>query len=293
MTPSVSICIPTYNGALFLEEALNSVKAQTYKDFEIIISDDSSKDITLEIIKAFKKSVDFPVHVYNHIPNGIGANWNHCLQKANGNYIKFLFQDDVMEPDCLEKMVGAFENNPELALVASKRQFIVEDDLKHIKDMEKWLKDYENLQCQFDDIKDNLLLDKSLFKRLDFLKSPLNKIGEPTTVMFKRALVNEIGWFRTDLKQLLDYEYWYRIIKHYPALVLNEPLVKFRVHALQETQKNKSRTIDDYQLYYEILRKEYADLLHPKVLNELQPQKRYRGYYFLKRLRQQIKHIFS
>ena len=86
----VSVCIPTYNGAPFLQEALDSVSQQTYRNIEVIISDDASNDKTLEIIQDFKAKASFPVSIYHHEPKGIGANWNNCIRKANGKFIKFL-----------------------------------------------------------------------------------------------------------------------------------------------------------------------------------------------------------
>jgi glycosyltransferase involved in cell wall biosynthesis len=90
MNSLVSICIPTYNGKKYLNEALESVKSQVYKNIEVIISDDNSTDSTLEICNKFKHEVDFPVYIYSHKPSGIGANWNYIIEKANGDFIKFL-----------------------------------------------------------------------------------------------------------------------------------------------------------------------------------------------------------
>ena len=65
----VSICLPTYNGARYLEETLYSICAQTYQNFEVIISDDASIDNTIKLIEEFKKQSDFPVCVLHHTPS--------------------------------------------------------------------------------------------------------------------------------------------------------------------------------------------------------------------------------
>ncbi len=137
----ISICIPTYNGAKYLSETLQSIQSQNYQKIEVIMSDDSSSDDTLLIVEAFKKQSDFPVYVFHHTPSGIGANWNNCLKHAKGKYIKFLFQDDVMENDCLEKMVKLIEENPNIGLIASKRSFIVEENVNNDATNE-WLEKY-------------------------------------------------------------------------------------------------------------------------------------------------------
>ena len=70
-SPLVSICIPTYNGQQFIAEAISSALAQTYKNLEIIVSDDASKDDTLSIIKNHTSKTQIPIHIFNHKPIGI------------------------------------------------------------------------------------------------------------------------------------------------------------------------------------------------------------------------------
>lgn len=173
----VSICIPTYNGAKFIAEAMDSALCQTYEHLEIIVSDDASKDATLEIIEAYKAKTNIPISIYLHEPNGIGANWNHCIKQAKGKYIKFLFQDDVLLPNCIEKMVRVLENDYTVGLVASKRDFIVETPFVS-GSTEKFIQEYNDLQKALQlPLKDGLrIIDKSLFKSNLFFKSPLNKV---------------------------------------------------------------------------------------------------------------------
>jgi len=266
----VSICIPTYNGAAYLAEALQSAIGQTYPHLEIVVSDDASTDATLEIVESFKHKTQIPIHIVHHTPSGIGANWNHCMQKAQGEYIKFLFQDDVLMPDCVEKMVAAAEQHPQAGMIASKRTFLKDSSVDNLE-MEIWIKVFGNLQSQL--FKDKNLnhywVTKALFKSVFFRLSPLNKIGEPSVTLIKSAVVKKIGTFRTDLKQVLDYEYWYRLLKKYPILILDEELVKFRLHSNQATQINKKQSIDDYEIFEKILYKNYLWLLHPKERKKL------------------------
>lgn len=257
-TVLVSVCIPTYNGAEYLSEALNSVKAQTFKEFEVIISDDASKDNTLDIVEDFKNSVDFPVTIFNHEPQGIGANWNNCIRHAKGKYIKFLFQDDVLAPHCIEVMVNVLENNSKLGLVSCKRSFIVEPSYLNSTTKE-WIQNFEDLQRGLEFSWDDgvMLMDKSLFKSPAFFKSPLNKIGEPSLYMFPKRVVNTIGYFREDLKQVLDYEFCYRLLKRQNIAILKEELVSFRLHKMQATNINRTSEYDDYTIYNSLLEKDY------------------------------------
>src|SRR5690606_510544 len=121
---------------------------QTYNHIEVIVSDDASTDNTLGIVEKFKDSVDFPVTVISHKPNGIGANWNNSIKHAKGEYIKFLFQDDVLLPTCISEMVPIFQENKNVELVACKRDFIVETIASN--KVKEWIEKYKDLQAQFD-----------------------------------------------------------------------------------------------------------------------------------------------
>lgn len=235
----VSICIPTYNGDVFLQEALNSIKNQTYKNIEVIISDDNSEDRTLEIINNFKKDVNFPVLVYSHKPNGIGANWNNCVKNANGKYIQFLFQDDILEKNCLEVKLSYIKKY-NLKVVCSKRsiideggQFVTNGEwYKHCYDLQKL---YLNLE-----FKDFFIFKKSDLKGLIHQHAVGNIFGEPIAFLFESDLFNEIGFFNTTYRQILDIEYAYRILRKYPIGLIEEPLFRFRVHDKQATSVNSN-----------------------------------------------------
>jgi glycosyltransferase involved in cell wall biosynthesis len=266
-TALISICIPTYNGGAFLDETLDSIFHQTYKNIEIVFSDDNSKDNTLDIIENFKARANFPVHVEHHKPNGIGSNWNNTIHFANGEFIKFLFQDDILEPTCIEKMVEVMNSQPSLGFVATKRSFIIEGT--STPEIEMWIRTYGNLQSQFEKQEKLTLLNKDLFKRSDFFSDPRNKIGEPPTVLFRKSIINEVGYFDENLEQILDYVFYYRILKKFPIAIINQPLVKFRIHPAQASHVNRSRKIPDYEEYDRILYTEFLPLLHKRQRNRL------------------------
>jgi len=270
--PLVSICIPTYNGAQFIAEAIDSAMAQTYSNVEIVVSDDASVDDTLEIINAYRAKTNIPIHIHQHQPNGIGANWNHCIKKAKGTFIKFLFQDDVLLPDCISKMVQVMEADKSVAIVASKRNFIVEDSFID-EDSDQWIQMYGDLQhtLPFQTANDVMLLDYNLFRESTFFESPMNKVGEPTTILFRKDLIDQIGYFREDLKQVLDYEFCYRVLKKQRIAIINKPLVAFRLHGKQTTVINKQSNAytEDFTIYEQLVYKNYRKHLHPETKKRL------------------------
>src|SRR5438132_13383598 len=119
MAPDVSICVPLYNGAAHLAECLESVLGQTFADVEIVLVDDGSTDGTVTIAEDFVRR-DSRVRLYRNPKNlGLVANWNKCVELTNGEWIKFLFQDDFLQSICLEQMLDA--RKPGVALVVCHR----------------------------------------------------------------------------------------------------------------------------------------------------------------------------
>jgi glycosyltransferase involved in cell wall biosynthesis len=119
MTPRVTIGVPVYNGDAFLVQTLDSLLEQTFKDFEIIISDNGSTDRTAEICQSFAAR-DFRVRYYRSEVNR-GAAWNHnrLVELARGELFKWNSADDVCAPEYLERCVAALDANPEAVLACT------------------------------------------------------------------------------------------------------------------------------------------------------------------------------
>ena len=263
--PLVSICIPTYNGESFIGEAMESAINQTYRPLEIVVSDDSSSDTTLNIVKSFIPKTDIPIRILHHNPSGIGANWNNCIKKSNGDYIKFLFQDDLLKPDCIHSMVKLAIEDKDIGIVFSKRELIVDGDLK---DYAKWIDQFNDLQTGWTKI-EKIQHGRDLLSDIYFLSHPRNKVGEPTAVLLSKAVFNKIGYFNIELKQALDYEFWYRTFKFFKVGYIDCELVAFRLHDEQTTVKNSKTTIPDYQEYPKLVYKNLFWHLNPKLKKKL------------------------
>ncbi|WP_274475882.1 glycosyltransferase family 2 protein [Mangrovimonas aestuarii] len=247
--PLVSICIPTFNGERFINEAMDSAISQSYSNLEIVVSDDASTDRTLIILEGFKEKTTIPIYIYKHQPSGIGANWNHCVQKANGSYIKFLFQDDVLLPSCIEQMMAVAGFNPRVGLVYSKRGFIYSELTPKIT---SFIEYYRELHRYWESVgvKEGVLKGTDYLKDRQLLSSPKNKIGEPTNVLLKTDCFKTIGYFNETLKQGLDHEYWYRVMTKYNIGFVNKPLAKFRLHNNQASHVNKSGGLNETDVIY-------------------------------------------
>ncbi|MEG4625814.1 glycosyltransferase [Microcoleus sp. w1-18aA5] len=234
--PKVSICIPTYNGEAFIGEAIQSALAQTYPNIELIISDDGSTDRTIAIAQSFQLQTSVDFRIVLHRNYGLSQNWNFCISQAKGQYIKFLFQDDLLAPECIEKMVALAQENPKIGMVFSPRGITIAEDESNpilrrasqsIKDLHKSWSNLKSIQ-----------LGKELLADTNCLSNPINKIGEPSTVLIAARIFEEIGLFDSGLSQYVDLDMWWRIMGNYHIGFVDEKLSSLRIHPEQQTWKN-------------------------------------------------------
>lgn len=116
--PKISVIMGIYNCAPTLQEALDSLYAQTYQDFEIILCDDGSKDNTYEVASKNKEEHSNIVLLKNPHNMGLNKTLNNCLAVATGEYIARMDGDDVCDPTRFEKQIKFLEEHPELSLVS-------------------------------------------------------------------------------------------------------------------------------------------------------------------------------
>jgi predicted O-linked N-acetylglucosamine transferase (SPINDLY family)/glycosyltransferase involved in cell wall biosynthesis len=234
--PKVSICIPTYNGEAFIAETIKSALVQTYPNIELIISDDGSTDRTIAIAQSFQSQTSVDFRIVLHRNYGLSQNWNFCISQATGKYIKFLFQDDLLAPECLEKMVALAQENPKIGMVFSPRGITIADNESNpvlrrasqsIKDLHKSWSNLKSIQAG-----------KELLADTNCLNNPINKIGEPSTVLIAARVFEEIGLFDSALSQYVDLDMWWRIMGNYHIGFVDEQLSSLRIHPEQQTWKN-------------------------------------------------------
>lgn len=210
--PKISVLIPAYNYAHYLPEAIDSVLAQTYRDFELIIVDNCSTDNTEEIVKEYMQNDNRVKFVRNNENIGMYRNYNQALLLAKGDYIKFLNADDLLYPNALASFLNVFEQFPNVKLATSHKQHI-------------GLKEFIGYQTSIGELNGDFVINT-------ILKNG-NWIGEPTTVMFRRDLT--IGLFEPSLLYFADVDMWLRILSSGNLFVIDDVLSVFRIHADQGT----------------------------------------------------------
>jgi glycosyltransferase involved in cell wall biosynthesis len=215
-SPKVSVLIPTYNYAHFLDETIQSVLDQTFSDYELIIVDNNSTDNTDEVIA--KYLIDRRVRFYKNPTNiGLAGNWNKCLEYATGDYIKFLCADDKFHPQMLEKFVGVMDANPGVSLITCDKEvfhaksFVTRVAFHHLQEGKNALLNTLNDHCW---------------------------IGEPSSVMFRRSNLT-VGKFTTEYDMHIDWEMWLRMLSIGDCYIIPEALSYIRYHPEQHARKMK------------------------------------------------------
>jgi glycosyltransferase involved in cell wall biosynthesis len=229
-TPQVSICMPAFNGARWLRTALESVLAQTWGDFELILADNASTDDTVEIAKSYGDSRVRVVPAER--PIGAIANHNRAIRLSRGEFVKFLDADDQLLPDCLEAMVGLALEDERIALVFAPRRVVLDSRADA-----EWAKTYGRPHEHFQHL-GRINEGHDLFRELLEAGFEENWIGEPSNVLVRRRTFERVGLFNEHIFQVTDLELWARIAYGHRVGFIDRILSVYRHHALSGTTAN-------------------------------------------------------
>jgi glycosyltransferase involved in cell wall biosynthesis len=229
--PMVSVIIPTYNRGWVLREAIDSVLAQDFKDFELIVVDDGSTDNTGEILESY----DQDLIVLRQSNRGVSAARNRGIAAAAGRLVAFLDSDDLWLPRKLSSQVDFFNSNPAVLINQTE---------------EIWIRN---------GVRVNPKTRHHKFSGMIFEQSLGLCLVSPSAVMIKRSLFDEVGVFDEDLPACEDYDLWLRISWRYPVHLIETPLIikrgghadqlskapgldKFRIQALEKVIESNQLT---------------------------------------------------
>lgn len=223
----VSVCIPTYNGSKYLSACLESALAQTYGNLEIVVVDDCSNDATVEIAREYSRQ-DSRVKVHEcHRNFGLVGNWNRCLDLASGAWIKFLFQDDLIKPECVEALLKLATSRG-CQIAACDREIIIEPGA-HPGAEAFYLTHRETVKNKIMVAGGATPLQMAA-GLLSLERLAFNILGEPTATIFSRESTRQLGRFDAALLLLCDAEYWVRMGQWSDIAFCADPLASFRVH---------------------------------------------------------------
>jgi glycosyltransferase involved in cell wall biosynthesis len=211
-TPRVTICVPAFNCEGTIESALVSAFEQSYSDFECLVVDNASTDSTVDRVIAFD---DRRIRLLRNTVNiGPIANGNLCIREAKGELIQFLHADDRLLPDCLSRLVPVFDDGS-VGLAFARRRF-------ETSDLER-IAQYGTLHTPLEPlapVNDGM----GIVRR--YVDSDLlaNWIGEPTSVMVRRAVLMEVGGFSPRQRFCADMELWLRVLARSNAAWVDDEL---------------------------------------------------------------------
>lgn len=266
--PPISICVPMRNGGDWIEEAISSALAQTCGDFELLVVDNASTDQSNEIVRR-RAAQDERIRLerFEELVNA-PLNHNRAVRLARGELIKFLHADDVLFPDCVERMAAVFEEAPNVGFVFSRREVRLDepDDVASLA----WKSRYGTLHTGFGRLekinRGRELLAKYLptFGRADYE----NWIAEPSAVMVRRSCFERVAAFSNRMRQSWDLELWLRVMALYDVGFVDRELVAFRFHPQSLTAANarlQSDWLDLLWLYEGLLGEPALAEHHPLI----------------------------
>jgi len=217
-SPRVSVIVPTYNYARFLPRALDSVLAQTWRDYEIIVVDDGSTDDTPEVAKAYGERI----HYLRKENGGAATARNTGILAARGELLAFLDADDAWVPEKLARQVEYLDRHPEFGMVYSDMAHHVAGRKVH----DAYLRERGYSKVAEGWIFDNLL-------RQCFIFTP--------TVMARRKCFDTVGLHDPELRTCQDVDMWLRIADRFMIGFIDAPLAVRHEHG-----DNSTRNWDNY-----------------------------------------------
>jgi glycosyltransferase involved in cell wall biosynthesis len=228
VTPLVSVVIPVYNCAAYIDATMQSILAQTLHDFELVVSDNASTDGTWEALQRY--TVDSRVRLAR-MPSNVGSveNFKHVINLGTGEFIKLVCADDVLYPNNLEVLVRELTAHPSAVLAVSSRDVI--DASGRIVLRNRGLAGLRGEISGTEAIRRSVL-------------SGTNIYGEPPSALFRRAALVDAGGWDCRFPYLADLATYSAVLlqSNGNLVAVPQPLWAFRISASQQSVKTQIRT---------------------------------------------------
>lgn len=249
--PTVSVIIPNYNHANFLEERIRSIVEQTFQDFEVIILDDCSTDNSKSIIEKYRDHPKVKKIIYNEINSGSPfKQWNKGVESTSGEIIWLAESDDLADVHFLETLVPKFQENTRLGIAYCQSYKLNEKN--EIRGT--WLKETDRLNKE----KFRNDFEMSGVKYIDKYLINFNTIPNASGVLFRKKYYNEIGGTNESIKYCSDWLTWIKILLISDIAFISKPLNFFRFHDQSVIAEAKKMFKEDvyYEVFDEIMRRD-------------------------------------
>jgi len=233
----VSIVIPIYNSEQFLQESLESVLNQTYKDVEIIAINDGSSDSSLDILNQYSKKIT----IISQENKGLASALNNGIQHMSGRWFKWFSPDDVMLPNTIEELANNAKTLPPNSIIYSNWHIIDENgDILR-----------EFVESNYNDL-----------SKFDFNVRLLDgQLINVNTTLIPSELFKKITFKNLDDPVVIDYDFFLRcaLIANVNFHLVTKSLIKYRIHQSQLSHKNITQTLDYVEHVKEEILSEITD----------------------------------
>jgi glycosyltransferase involved in cell wall biosynthesis len=216
--PKVSVIIPTYQRAHLVSQAIESVLAQTYSDYEIIVVNNGSTDNTTEVLSQFGNKIRV-IHIQENKGSSFARNLG--MNASNGRYLAFLDDDDLWLPNKLEKQIPYLDSHSNIGLIYSNVFFF----------------DEKGLETQSFAQKLNIHTFEQSWSM--FIRFPIPFV----TAVMRRECLNEVGGFDQTTLPCDDYDLCMRIVEKYPVYFLNEVLAYYRLSPDSYSRRSREKLL--------------------------------------------------
>jgi glycosyltransferase involved in cell wall biosynthesis len=216
--PLVSVIIPTYNRAVMVGRAIESVLAQVFRNYELIVVDDGSEDGTGRVLSQYRDRIT----VLRQSRRGVSAARNLGIRKSKGRLIAFLDSDDLWLPDKLSHQTAFFRDRPE-ALICQTEEIWIRNG-RRVNPKKRHRKSSGDI----------------------FLPSLELCLVSPSAVMLRRPLFDDVGCFDESLPACEDYDLWLRISSRHPVYLIDTPLIV--KHGGHPDQLSRTPGLDRYRV---------------------------------------------
>ena len=211
--PRITVLLTSYNHEKFVGRAIRSVLDQTFRDFELLIVDDCSKDASWEVIGSF--SDPRIIAMRNERNRGPERAFEIMLERARGEYVAVFHSDDLWKPDKLEKQVAYLDSHPDIGAVFTAVEVIGEDDQPRTDIQDVYTNVFETVN-------------RSRFEWLRRFFYQGNCLCHPS-VLIRRELYRTCGMVTDTMAQIPDFYKWAKLLQHCDIHIMSERLTRYRV----------------------------------------------------------------
>ncbi len=259
----VSVVIASYNHGKYIGEAIESVLSQDYQDFEIVITDDGSADDSVDQIRKFS---DPRIRLFCFRTNrGACTATRNCLEHASGHYIAILNSDDVFLPGKLTKQVQFLDTHADVGAVFGHAT-VVDADGNNLAG--RTTRAYVTVFDQ---------PNRSRFEWLKYFFLQGNCLCHPT-LLIRRECYDTVGFLDERYAQVPDLDFWIRLCMRYEIHILQEPLIRFRLHSAEGNASGKTPPkVRRARWEYRHLLDHYLKIDTPQTLQQIFPEARTYG----------------